>query len=80
MPKNDRRISLNGIKYNAGNTESLRSSNSKSKAANIEFISRKSNKDEMDGYLIDYMAFNYLGKVIDNPELWTKFVHKKQTV
>ena len=34
----------------------------------------------MEGYLIDYMAFNYLGKVIDNPELWTKFVHKKQIV
>ena len=45
----------------------------------MEVLSRKSSqKDEMDGYLIDYMAFNYLGKVIDNPELWTKYVHKKQ--
>ena len=56
-------------------------STNRSKAMNLEQLSRKSSqKDEMDGYLIDYMAFNYLGKVIDNPELWRKYVHKKQTV
>ena len=55
-------------------------STDRTKAFNIEKLSkRSSHKDEMDGYLIDYMAFNYLGKVIDNPELWRKFVHKKQT-
>jgi hypothetical protein len=37
-------------------------------------------KNDMEGYQIDYMAFNYLGKVIDNPELWTKYVHKKQNL
>jgi len=55
-------------------------STDRTKAFNIEQLSRRSKKDEMDGYLIDYMAFNYLGKVIDNPELWRKFVHKKQTI
>lgn len=27
--------------------------------------------------MIDYKAFNYIEKVIDNPEKWGKFVHKK---
>jgi len=26
--------------------------------------------ERMDDYVIDYFAFNYIGKVIDNPELW----------
>lgn len=34
----------------------------------------------MEEYEVDYKAFNYLGKVIDNPELWTQFVRKKEAV
>ena len=32
---------------------------------------------DTEDYVIDYMAFNFIGKVIDTPELWAKFVHKK---
>ena len=32
---------------------------------------------DTEDYVIDYMAFNFIGKVIDTPELWAKYVHKK---
>lgn len=34
-------------------------------------------KNALKGYVIDYKTFNYIDKVIDNPEKWQKFVHKK---
>jgi hypothetical protein len=43
---------------------------------NTEIDSRNLHS-ELDDYVVDYMAFNYIGKVIDTPELWSKFVHKK---
>lgn len=37
----------------------------------------KEDKNVLNGYVIDYKTFNYIDKVIDNPEKWEKFVHKK---
>ena len=37
----------------------------------------KEEKNALNGYVIDYKTFNYIDKVIDNPEKWGKFVHKK---
>ncbi len=34
-------------------------------------------KSILNDYVVDYKAFNYIDKVIDNPEKWGKFVHKK---
>lgn len=34
--------------------------------------------NDINDYVIDYMAFNYINKVIDQPQMWSKFVHKKQ--
>lgn len=31
----------------------------------------------MDDYVIDYLAFNYIDKVIDRPNMWSQFVHKR---
>lgn len=39
--------------------------------------SKKSEEAERDSYVIDYMAFNYINKVIDRPNMWSKFVHKR---
>jgi hypothetical protein len=33
--------------------------------------------DFVDNYTIDYLAFNYIEKVIDRPKMWAKFVHKR---
>ena len=34
-------------------------------------------KTILNNYIVDYAAFNFLDKVIDDPERWVKFVHKK---
>ena len=34
-------------------------------------------KTIVNNYIVDYEAFNFLDKVIDDPEKWVKFVHKK---
>lgn len=34
-------------------------------------------KTIVNNYIVDYAAFNFLDKVIDDPEKWVKFVHKK---
>lgn len=37
----------------------------------------KEKHNVLNDYVIDYQAFNFIHKVIDNPEKWGKFVHKK---
>ena len=76
VPKTNRAI-LHKIRSLTGRTEKPKEKKSEEKVKNIEVLSRKSVKDDLDGYEVDYMAFNYIGKVIDTPELWTKYVHKK---
>jgi hypothetical protein len=39
----------------------------------------RENGEEMEDYVIDYMAFNFIGKVIDSPELWKAYVQKRQS-
>lgn len=48
------------------------------KRINMEVSAKLDGADELEDYVVDYVAFNFIGKVIDAPELWTKFVHKKQ--
>ena len=44
---------------------------------NKGFSPPQSQSNELDNYELDYMAFNFIGKVIDSPALWQKYVHKK---
>ena len=76
VPKTDRAM-LSKIRSLTGRTENKKERKSIEKVKNVEGLSRKSANDEMEGYEVDYMAFNFIGKVIDTPELWAKYVHKK---
>ena len=62
--------------YATKGKNSLKSYSSSKKMKSSESEIRAMGIDNED-YVIDYMAFNFIGKVIDTPELWAKFVHKK---
>jgi hypothetical protein len=62
--------------YAAGSKNSFKRQYASKKLKSSESEQRPINIDTED-YVIDYMAFNFIGKVIDTPELWAKFVHKK---
>lgn len=37
----------------------------------------KEDKNVLNGYVIDYKTFNYIDKVIDNPEKWRNLCIRK---
>ncbi len=65
--------------YAAGSKSSFKGQYSSKKLKSSESEQRAIHIDTED-YVIDYMAFNFIGKVIDAPELWSKFVHKKLAI